>query len=123
MTEEQRRSVEDTLARARRTVAASRELVAEAELRFQETDRFLAKQGLTREDVKRFRFTNEQRIRANEELRRMGLPPIEEDAADFDDATAQLRAAAEPAAAPSANEDVVSERRQKFGAMMQSFRL
>lgn len=123
MTEEQQKSVAETLARARRTVAQSRELLNQAELRFQETDRFLAKQGLTREDVKRFRFTKEQRIRANEELRRLGLPPIEDDDSSFDSSTAELRAASVPPPPGFAETDVVENRRMKFGAFMQSYRI
>ena len=39
------------LAKIRKTIADSRALVAKAELRFAETDRFLESQGLTREQV------------------------------------------------------------------------
>ena len=129
MTEEQKRSVAETLARARQTVAASRELMAQAEMRIQETDRFLAKQGLTREQVRRMRFTKEQRLLANEQLQRMGLPPIEEDeSASFDAQTAELRQNATRSVRPGAAaepvvEDVVGERRRKLGAFMQGFRL
>lgn len=121
MTDEiRRKEIEATLARARKTVAESKKLIEQANLRIQETDRFLAKQGLTREQVRNMRFTREQRLLANEELKRLGLPPIEDDGDDFDAATASLRAALDGTAP---GDDVVDERRRKFGAFMQGMRL
>ena len=119
MEENRKEDVEMTLARARKTVAESRKLLEQVNLRIQETDRFLAKQGLTRDQVRNMRFTREQRLLANEELKRMGLPPIEDDRDDFDTATADLRAALADAGTGG---DVVDERRRKFGAFMQGMR-
>ena len=121
MDEQQQREVAETLARARKTVADSRELMNQINLRMQETDRLLAKQGLTREQVRNFRFTAEQRQLVNEELKRRGLPPIEEDKADFDAMTAQIRAS-QIETVPDGG-DVVSDRQRKFGNFMREFRL
>lgn len=119
MEDDKKAEIEATLARARKTVADSRELIAQVHLRVQETDRFLAKQGLTREQVQGMRFTKEQRLLANEHLKRLGLPPIEETDADFDRVTAELR----EAAATEGAKDVVEDRRQKLGAFMKGVRL
>ena len=119
MENEKRAEIEATLARARKTVADSRELIAQVHLRVQETDRFLAKQGLTREQVQGMRFTKEQRLLANEQLKRMGLPSIEEADADFDRMTAELR----ESAATEGVKDVVEDRKQKLGAFMCGVRL
>ena len=65
------------LARIRKTIADSDALVAQAELRIAETDRMLEKQGLTREQVMNFHFTEAQREAVNAELmpRGRGRPP------------------------------------------------
>ena len=107
-----------TLARARKTVKAAKALLAEADLRIQETDRFLAQQGLTREQVMAMRFTPEQRALANEELKRHGLEPLPDEPGTVEaSASARLRGA-------SAEEpETVDSRRLKFGAFMQRFRI
>ena len=123
MTEEQKAKqdeIEELLARTRKNIAESRELVSQVELRIAETDRFLAQHGLTREQVLNFRFSAEQKLAVNEELKRMGLPPIEDDesAYDFDAATAELRES------PKESEtDLVAERRGKFNMFMHDIRL
>lgn len=122
MDEQRKREIEETLARARKTVAESKALVEQVGLRIQETDRLLAQQGLTREQIAKFRFTKDQRILANEQLKRMGLPPIEEEDFDFDSATAEIRAMSAGQAETSGG-DVVDERRRKFGDFMQGVRL
>lgn len=123
MEDHRRQDIEATLARARKTVADSRELMAQVNLRIQETDRLLAKQGLTREQVRSFRFTSEQRQLVNDELKRRGLPPVQEDEekVDFDAMTAEVRASQLEMGSDS--EDVVSERQRKFGNFMREFRL
>ena len=119
-----RNEIEELLARTRKNIAESRELVSQAELRIAETDRFLASQGLTREQVMGMRFTREQKLAVNEELRRMGLPPLEDDDAayDFDAATAELRGDASVADAPPVG-DELAERQRKFGSLMHEFRI
>lgn len=121
MDEKRQREIEASLARARKTVAESRALMEQVHLRIQETDRLLAKQGLTREQVLGFRFTEEQRLLVNEQLKRMGLPPIEEEDHGFDAATEEIRALAEGTG--EAAGDVVDERRRKLGNFMQGMRL
>ena len=50
------RDVQAYLARIRKTIAESENLVSQAELRIAETDRMLESQGLTREQVLNFHF-------------------------------------------------------------------
>ncbi len=77
--------LDEYLARIRKTIAESEALVEQAELRMHETDRLLESQGLTREQVMALRFTKEQKLAVNEELKRRGLPPLEDDGAEVDD--------------------------------------
>ena len=125
MTEEEkakREEIEELLARTRKNIAESRALVSEAELRIVETDRFLAQQGLTREQVMKLRFSPEQRLAVNEELQRRGLSPIEDDDAayDFNAATDELRTASEDT---GNEENSLDERRRKLGSLMHDIRL
>lgn len=117
-----RDEIEELLARTRKNIAESRELVSQAELRIAETDRFLAQHGLTREQVMNMRFTPAQKLAVNEELQRMGLPPLEEDDAayDFNAATAELR---DEPQERSGSDDLVAERNRKFGTLMHDIRL
>ena len=118
--------IREYLAGIRRQIAESEAVIQQAELRMKETDRFLEQHGLSREKLMDFKFTKEQRLAANEELRRLGLPPIEdeESAFDFDAATAEVRAA-ELESAPDATDrgDELAERQRKFGTFMQEYRL
>ena len=77
--------LDEYLARIRKTIAESESLVQQAELRMRETDRLLESQGLSREQVLALRFTKEQKLAVNEELKRRGLPPLEDDGAEVDD--------------------------------------
>ena len=119
--------IEAYLARIRKTIADSNAAVSQAELRIAETDRLLAAQGLTREQVLGFQFTGEQKLAVNEELKRRGLPPIEDD--DLDDISAGLRddlMAGRPALPNFEAGDVQSDlenRQKKFGMMMKPFQL
>ena len=83
-----REELEKYLAGIRRQIAEGEAVLREAEQRMAETDRFLAEQGLTREQVRNFRFTDEQRRLANEELKRRGLPALDEES-ESDRADAQ----------------------------------
>ena len=120
--DQKRKEIEDLLARTRKNIAESRELVDQVNLRIAETDRLLAQHGLTRKQVLNMRFTPQQVLAVNEELQRRGLPPIEDnDAAyDFNAATAELRdeRQVEPAAG-----DLLAERSRKFGSLMHDIRL
>ncbi len=109
-----REEIEATLARARKTVKQAKALLAEADLRIQETDRFLAQQGLTREQVMAMRFTPEQRALANEELKRQGLEPLSDEPGTIDASTSSA-SVEEP--------ETVDNRQHKFGTFMQRFRI
>ena len=117
-----RDEIEELLARTRKNIAESRELVSQAELRIVETDRFLAQHGLTREQVMNMRFTPAQKLAVNEELRRMGLPSVEDDDAayDFNAATAELRD--EPQQG-TASDNSPAERSRKLTPLMHGIRL
>ena len=120
MTQEE---TKDYLARIRKTIADSQAAIDAANLRIQETDRLLASQGLTRDQVLKFKVTREHMLSVNEELRRRGLPPLEdeEEAFDFNAATAALREQTEaPGPGP---DDLLAERQRRFGALMHDVRL
>ena len=111
---------EDYLARIRRTVAESKQMIASVKLRFAETDRLLAESGTSREEVKNFRFTPEQRKAVNDELQRRGLPPLEDTPPEFD---REMAAAASPRIDAVDVQEDMENRRRKFGAMMKRFRM
>lgn len=122
---QKREEIEELLARTRKQIAESRELVSQVGLRIAETDRMLARHGLTREQVLSIRFSSGQKLAVNEELQRMGLPPIEDDDAayDFDAATAELRDGEAESEADGAADDPLAERNRKLGQFMQGVRL
>ncbi len=116
--------LDEYLARIRKTIADSEALVQQAELRMQETDRLLESQGLTREQVMALRFTREQKLAVNEELKRRGLPPLEDDGADVDDDPAAPSPVGIPAAPNFSAHDSqgdLENRQRKFGMMMKQF--
>ena len=53
------KEVEEYLASIRQTITKSENLIAEAQLRIAETDRFLEAQGLTREQVLSLKLSGE----------------------------------------------------------------
>ena len=117
------------LAKIQRTIAASNELISQAEMRRAETDRMLADQGLTREQVEALRFTPEQLKAANAELARRGLPPIEEEQVLAGDARADADArltgagrAADPNFNPEDSKEDLENRKRKFNVMMSDLR-
>ncbi|MBR1587757.1 MAG: hypothetical protein IJ658_05480 [Kiritimatiellae bacterium] len=119
--------IEAYLARIRRTIADSNALVSQAELRMAETDRLLDEQGLTREQVMGFRFSGEHKLVVNEELKRRGLPPIEDDEKDGiadgrRDEMSDGRPAMPNFQAGDAQGDL-ENRQRKFGMMMKPFQL
>ena len=122
-----KRDIDAYLARIRKTIADSNALVSKVELRIAETDRMLAEQGLTREQVRNFRFSGEQKLVVNEELKRRGLPPIEDD--EFDDPVIEPHgdsSVGRPAMPNFEAGDVQSDlenRQKKFGMMMKPFQL
>ncbi len=116
------------LAMVRKTIADSERLVSQAELRIAETDRLLAQQGLTREQVLGMRFSDAQLAAANEELARRGLAPM---AIDTDEKGSGWDANREAVDAPPTQgvglpdpaDDDPDRRREKFGLMMKPFRI
>lgn len=66
------------LNKVRRTISESEALIAQAEMRVAETDRFLESQGLTRAQVEAMSFTDEQMDAVNAELKRRGMAPLDE---------------------------------------------
>ena len=117
------RDVQAYLARIRKTIAESQNLVSQAELRIAETDRMLESQGLTREQVLNFHFTQAQREAVNEELKRRGLDPLAEWESDVG-----REAIDEPHVSNLASEDFapdaeLAERQRKFGMMMKPFQI
>ena len=116
------------LARIRKTVEESRNLVDQAKLRIAETDRLLESQGLTREQVMAMRFTEAQIDAANEELKRRGMDPLEkwwmdsaqDDSPSVEDLSAERRL---PSAESSDTPDEVAYRQSKFGMMMKPFHI
>ena len=124
--DKQQAEVKEYLAKIRKTIADSNSLIEQAQLRMQETDRLLAAQGLTREQVLAFQFSDEQRELVNDELVRRGLEPLDFTAQDgFDDLTDRVRDVddiASPAEVPD-DEDLTNERAGKFRMMMREFRI
>ena len=118
---------DEYLARIRKTIAESEALVAQTELRMRETDRLLESQGLTREQVLSLRFSNEQKLAVNEELKRRGLPPIDDFGDDVpppdDAAAAAFGVPAAPNLAVRDSQGDLENRQRKFGMMMKPFSL
>ena len=113
-----------------RTVSESKALMSQIELRMAETDRMLASQGLTREQVQAMSFTPEQLKAVNQELARRGLPPLENEQAMAGDAPPQADSpsadegrAAEPKSDKGDSKEDLENRRRKFNVMMNNLRL
>ena len=118
------KDVQAYLARIRKTIAESENLVSQTELRIAETDRMLERQGLTREQVLNFHFTEAQREAANDELRRLGLAPLEweKDEDGMRDETMDACRVSGPDS-DSAPDTELAERQRKFGMMMKPFQI
>ena len=116
--------LDEYLARIRKTIAESEALVAQTELRMRETDRLLESQGLTREQVLAFRFSKEQKLAVNEELKRRGLPPLDDtdaDPAPDPDAPAPVGIPAASNLPVADSQGDLENRQKKFGMMMKPF--
>ena len=74
---EPEKDVQAYLARIRKTIADSKNLVSQVQLRVAETDRMLERQGLTREQVMAMQFSDAQKRAVDAELKRRGLDPLE----------------------------------------------
>ena len=126
------KETEAYLARIRRTIAESSRLVEQAGLRIAETDRLLESQGLTREQVMGFRFTDAQREAVNRELVRQGMEPLEEE-----ECCQYGNVASSNTQYPIGNTGIdigntstlatfsaeLAERQRKFGMMMKPFQI
>lgn len=121
--EQAKQDTDAYLARIRKTIADSERLVEAAKLRIAETDRLLAKQGLTREQVMGFRFTGEQREAVNRELVRLGMDPLEEVEEVFAPAAPAYTDSPPPPPPRTAGNDELAERQRKFGMMMKPFQI
>jgi len=112
------------LAKIDKTVKDARALVDAVKLRIAETDRMLEKQGLTREQLRAMRITSEQRALVQAELKRLGLPPLEDPAElealrdQVEESRAKILADEEPK-----GEAALENRTRKFGSMMREYRL
>jgi hypothetical protein len=125
------------LAKIRKTVRDSKNLVESVKLRMAETDRMLESAGTTREEVMKFSFSASQKEAVNEELERMGLERLADDADDIRDEYGERvlgAGAAEENIRPTACEaganftagdgdGSVENRKRKFNVMMQRFRM
>jgi hypothetical protein len=119
--------VEAYLAGIRKTISDSNAVVAQAELRIQETDRMLAQQGLTREQVLAMQFSDEQVRAANEELKRRGMAPLDDEAVAMltqPQSNPDIPPFPHSSTPPLSGSDTELENRQrKFGMMMKPFQI
>ena len=129
MTDENRRSkaeMDAYLARIRKTIADSQNLVSQAELRIAETDRMLEQHGLTREQVMAMQFSDAQLDAVNEELKRRGLDPLEKwtmnDRA-VPDEEPPIKADASYVGETATSDAELENRQRKFGMMMKPFQI
>ena len=128
MTDEKGRSKQEMdayLARIRKTIADSQNLVSQAELRIAETDRMLEQHGLTREQVMAMKFSDAQMEAVNEELKRRGLDPLEKWEADAEMSQDELDSSyvSSLPSSDSAPGGELAERQRKFGMMMKPFQI
>ena len=116
------KDMEAYLARIRKTIADSENLVAQAGLRIAETDRMLERQGLTREQVMAMRFSDAQIEAVNAELKRRGMDPLERWERGEERVTGdEIRVTSD---GRRETMDVELENRQrKFGMMMKPFQI
>ena len=111
---------QEYLEKIRRTIAESKCMMESVKLRLAETDRMLVESGTSREEVAKLRFTPQQIIAVNEELRRRGMQPLDGLEIDSDCAAASIY----PRSAATADiPENMDNRRRKFGAMMNLFRM
>ena len=110
------------LARIRKTIADSKNMVAQAELRIVETDRMLERQGLTREQVMAMQFSDAQKRAVDAELKRRGLDPLEWwSEAEHPEPEAESRLP--DADVGTASDAELENRQRKFGMMMKPFQI
>ena len=129
MTDEKGRSKQEMdayLARIRKTIADSQNLVSQAELRIAETDRMLEQHGLTREQVMAMKFSDTQLEAVNDELKRRGLDPLEKwymDDRETPDEDPSIEGSALDSEVPGMSGAELENRQRKFGMMMKPFQI
>ena len=125
------------LAKIRKTVRDSKNLVESAKLRMVETDRMLEDSRTTREEVMKFSFSAAQKEAVNAQLERMGFERLDDDKSDVRSEYGErsLGSGAEdenirPAACVAGanfsagdGDGTVENRKRKFNVMMQQFRM
>lgn len=124
------------LAKIRKTISESKNLVESAKLRIAETDRMLESTGTTREEVMKFSFSASQKEVVNEQLERMGFERLDDGSdirSEYGERSLGAGAADEnmrpSACAAGANftagdgDGSVENRKRKFNVMMQQFRM
>ena len=123
MAENKNRETEAYLARIRRTIEESNNLLGQVDLRIRETDRMLEQQGLTREQVMAMRFSEAQIEAANEELKRRGLDPLEKwSQVGGLEVEGDLKTTRPPDLETTPDTEL-AERQRKFGMMMKPFQI
>jgi hypothetical protein len=110
-------ATEEYLAKVRKTIAESKQMLEMVKLRFAETDRMLEASGTSREEVMQMRFSEEQRAAVNAELERRGMAPLAE--VEESRVAPRVMPMAEAADAETDGET----RRRKFATMMKTFRI
>ncbi len=126
---ELKEDVRTYLARIRKTIADSKNMVAQAELRIVETDRMLERQGLTREQVMAMQFSDAQKRAVDAELKRRGMDPLEwwSDAGhsvpEAENRTPEAESRLPDADVGTASDAELENRQRKFGMMMKPFQI
>ena len=129
MTDEKGRSkaeMDAYLARIRKTIADSQNLVSQAELRIAETDRMLEQHGLTREQVMAMKFSDAQLEAVNEELKRRGLDPLEKwnmDDREMPEEDPSIVEGVSDSDGAGMSDMELENRQRKFGMMMKPFQI
>ena len=111
------------LARIRKTIADSKNLVSQVQLRIAETDRMLESQGLTREQVVAMRFSSAQVDAVNAELKRRGMDPLERWENEGLSGPEEFSVGRQPSSADTSSDSELAERQRKFGMMMKPFQI
>lgn len=123
------KDIQSYLARIRKTIADSKSIVSQAELRIAETDRMLERQGLSREQVMAMRFSDAQMEAVNAELKRRGLDPLEKwEKGEVETSRAEIKSREEDIPNGFADSSGVTDaelenRQRKFGMMMKPFHI
>ena len=119
---EPEKDVQAYLARIRKTIADSKNLVSQVQLRVAETDRMLERQGLTREQVMAMQFSEAQKRAVDAELKRRGLDPLEW-WSEAEHPVPESESRLPDADVRTALDAELENRQRKFGMMMKPFQI